>query len=117
MIPPTDLLDRWTSDEARFREYGQDATADVIARCRSELAGWWREHELEALTLEEAAGYSGLAYGTLQNKVGRGEILNVGEKHRPRIRRCDLPAKAPGPPDRDSEALDLADRIICSRAH
>lgn len=114
MIPPTDLLERWLADEERFRNYGQHAVADVIERCRSGLAAWWRERELDELTLEEAATYSGLAYGTLSNKVRAGEIHNVGRKNAPRVRRCDLPAKAPGPPGGRTDVIDLAERILRS---
>ncbi|CAN5241914.1 hypothetical protein BH18GEM1_BH18GEM1_08250 [soil metagenome] len=113
MIAPTGLLDRWTADEARFRAYGQDATADVIARCRAELSEWWRERQLDELGLEAAAAYSGLAYGTLSNKLRSGEIPNAGDKHRPRVRRCDLPTRAPGLPG--APDLDLADAILARR--
>ncbi len=115
MIDLSDLLARWTGDEARFRDYGQDEVADVIARCRSDLAEYAREWQLEALTLEEAAAFSGLARGTLSNKIARGELPNAGSKGRPRVRRGDLPMKPPGSPGR-GEAIDLADRILRSRA-
>src|SRR5688572_27208713 len=96
MIPPTEILDRWRADEERFRNYGQQAAADLLGRCRSELAAWWRERELDLLTLGEAAEYSGYSRGTLGNKIHKGEIRNAGSKHRPRVRRCDLPTRAPG---------------------
>lgn len=111
MIDLDGLLDRWAADEERFRTYGQDATADVIARCRADLAGWWQERMYEGITLEEGAAYSGLSPGTIGNKVRAGEIPNVGRKHAPRVRRCDLPAKPSGTRNH-REAIDLADRIL-----
>jgi hypothetical protein len=107
------LLDRWGQDEQRFRDYGQDAPANVLAQCRSDLSGWWREYQLETLTLDEAAAYSGLSAGTLGNKIRSGELANAGRKHAPRVRRCDIPMKALGRPDQ--AGLDLAGKIIRSQ--
>jgi hypothetical protein len=113
MIDPGDLLQRWHADEERLRAYGQDSVADVVQRCRLDLAGWWRERQFDLLTLEEASAYSGLARGTIGNKVRAGEIPNAGDKNRPRVRRCDLPARPPGPNGRPH--LDLADTILARR--
>ena len=114
MIDPGDLLKRWHDDEERFRAYGQDPIADVIQRCRSELAEWWRERQFDVLTIEEASAYSGLAPGTIGNKIRAGEIPNAGDKHRPRVRRFNLPARAPGPSGR--LRLDLADTILARQS-
>lgn len=113
MIPPTGLLHRWGSDEERLRELGQESAARLAKRYREELSTWWRERQLDLLTLGEAAAYSGLTAGTLGNKIRAGEIPNAGDKHRPRVRRCDLPARAPGPSG--CQDLDLADTILVGR--
>jgi hypothetical protein len=113
-IEPAELLDRWQGDELRLRSLGLHQAADQAACYRSELAAWWRERLLDELTLEEAAHYSGYSYGTLSNKIRAGELHNVGRKNAPRIRRCDLPAKAPGPPSGGAEVIDLAERILRS---
>jgi hypothetical protein len=114
MIDPSDLLERWHADEEHLAAYGAREAAEALRRCRSDLSTWWRERQLDELTLEEAAAYSGLAYGTLSNKVRAHEIPNAGDKHRPRVRRCDLPMRAPGPPGH-GETIDLADRILHAR--
>lgn len=91
----TDLLGRWERDEARLRELGQTQLADFSKCCQTELREWWREFQLEELTLEEAAAYSGLSYDALRKKVATGKIPNEGVKGRPRIRRGDLPMRPP----------------------
>ncbi len=48
----------------------------------------------EELTLADAAAESGYAARTLRDHLARGLIPNAGEKHRPRIRRKDLPRRA-----------------------
>jgi hypothetical protein len=68
---------------------------------------------LEELTYDEAAEYSGLAAGTIGNKVRAGEIENVGRKNAPRVRRCDLPAKAHGSPEQ--EDIEDIDELIVRR--
>lgn len=114
MIDPRDLLERWAADEARFRLYGQDAAADVLARCRGDLETWWRERQLDTLTLEQAAEHSGLAAETIRKKIAAGEIPNAGRKGAPLAFRRDLPTKAAGRP-RHSDAIDFADEIIARR--
>jgi hypothetical protein len=52
-----------------------------------------REHELEALTLDQAAAESGYTYSALEKMMRRGELQNVGKKGAPRVRRGDLPRK------------------------
>lgn len=106
-----DLLELWERDEERLRALGLHEAADLTACHRGEVASCWREYQLEELTLRESARYSGLAYGTIANKVRSGEIPNAGSKNRPRIRRCYLPMRPPGPPNNDG-AIDLADRIL-----
>jgi hypothetical protein len=113
MIDPSDLLNRWQADEECLEAYGAREAAEALRRCRSDLSTWWRERQLDLLTLEEASAYSGLASGTIGNKLRAGEIPNAGDKHRPRVRRCDLPARPPGPSG--VPHLDLADTILARR--
>lgn len=72
MIHPRDLTERWQADEEVMRSYGQAGPADVLKKCRQDLEFWWRERELDCLTLAEAAEYSGLHPGTIQKKVASG---------------------------------------------
>jgi hypothetical protein len=112
MITPEPLLERWETDERRFRRYGEAQIADVLRRCRKDLEESWREWLLNELSLDEAAAYSGWSYGTVQKKVRSGQLPNSGTKGAPRIRRCDLPTRAPGYPCPAHESDSLAYRIL-----
>lgn len=110
MIEPRALLERWEQELEVLRRCGATEAASTRERDIEDLRAWWTERQYDLLTLGEAAHYSGLAQGTVANKIRSGEIPNAGDKHRPRVRRCDLPARAPGPPGRPD--LDLADTIL-----
>jgi hypothetical protein len=114
VIPPTELLNRWAQELETLRRCGAAQAAATREQDLRELREWWRERQLDQLTLEEAAAYSGFSVGTIGNKVRAGEIPNAGTKGRPRVRRCDLPARAPGPPGHGA-TIDLADRILHSK--
>ena len=60
----------------------------IEERCRV----WWTE----PLTLHEAADELHEPYWRIQKRVSAGVIPNVGRKHAPRVRRCDL-YQPPGP--------------------
>ncbi len=59
----------------------------------SELEAVLREHELEALTLEQAVAESGLSYSALEKALRQHRLPNAGTKGAPRIRRRDMPRK------------------------
>jgi hypothetical protein len=112
MIQLTAITERWETDERCFRRYGQAQIADVLLKCRQDLEESWREQLLDELSLEEAAVYSGWSYDTVQKKIRSGQLPNSGTKGAPRVRRCDLPSRAPGYPCPSAEGSnDLADRI------
>jgi hypothetical protein len=114
-IEPTGLLKRWEEELAILRRRGVAEAAVSLEQCIRELREWCRERALEALTLTEAADYSGLSSETIRKKVARGELQNVGAKNRPRVRRCDLPARPLGSPKDSCGALHLADEILARR--
>ena len=116
MMVPKDLIESWREEAANFRRYEQEGLARAFERCATDLSLWYREWLLEELTLSEAAAHSGISYDTLQRSVASGQIPNRGRKHSPRLRRCDLPSKPPGPPVEVSETVDLADRIAQSKS-
>lgn len=110
------LLLRWEEELTTLRKYGALEAIKTKEADLQDLREWWRESQLEELTLEEAASYSGLTYDTLRKKVARGEISNVGEKGRPRVRRGDLPVRQSGPPSPKADDLDsIAARILAAR--
>ncbi len=78
-----------------------------------ELETALRECELEELTLQGAADESGYSYSAIQKKVADGELQNVGDKNRPRVRRGDLPRKGRRPKPKGEP--DLAGRILAHR--
>jgi hypothetical protein len=54
----------------------------------------------ETLTLVEAAAACGYSQDHIGNLIRRGKLPNAGWKNAPRIRRSDLPSKAPTSPGR-----------------
>lgn len=91
-----DLLERWRLEAASCRRFGAEPTALAVERCAKDLEEWTRTRDLEALTLAAATTESGLSYSALQRAVREGRIPNAGTPGRPRIRRADVPRKAPG---------------------
>jgi hypothetical protein len=111
-----DLASEWKERAKMLREYGADAQAAAIEACAVELTDAIKAWQDEPLTLEQAADETGYSYSTLQQKVAAGEIANAGTRGRPRVRRYDLPRKAPAP--RYVTALggpDLAERVLAGR--
>ncbi len=94
LSPLRALAETWQTEAALYRRRGQESLALLVESLASDLDHNLTEWELEALTLEDAALESGYTYSSLQQRIGKGEIYNAGEKGSPRIRRCDLPLKA-----------------------
>ena len=103
------LPERWRQEAGVLRRRGAANQADALESCADELEAWERERALEALTLEDAERESGYSYSALEKMVRRGELENVGEKGRPRVRRGDLPRKV------RREAPDLAGPVLEGR--
>jgi hypothetical protein len=108
------LTTHWREEAQMLRRRGAEAQACVLEQCAEELEGALRESDLEALTLEQAAEESGYSYSALQKMVARDELENVGEKHKPRVRRGDLPRKARRTAHGDDDP-DLAGMILAHR--
>lgn len=87
------LARRWREDAKSLRLRGADSQAVVLESCVRELEEHDRHASLEELTLDEAATESGYTYTTIQKMLATGRLLNVGRRHRPRVRRGDLPKK------------------------
>lgn len=114
---PQPLLEAWTSDAAILRRWGDSHLADALETCAAELRTWWRERELELLSVEEATTLSGYTPDGLRKLVERGEMSDVREAGRRYYRRGELPRKA----ERRSHLTvqdgqpDLAARVLRSR--
>ena len=105
-----DALERYVSElrETADRYAAVRAAVDGALLCRKiagELEVIQREHTLESLSLSEAAAERGLSYSAMQRRVAAGEVPNVGDKGRPRVRRCDLFNPPTGGPDIAAEVL------------
>ena len=87
----TRLTAELRAEAERYAEVG--ALVDGTKLCRrlaGRLEAIRREWELEMLTLTGIARETGQSYSTAQRKVAKGTYPNVGAKHHPRVRRCDL---------------------------
>ena len=80
-----------------------------------ELEVFAREHELEALTLDDGEAESGYSKAQLSRLIRERKIENVGKSGSPLVRRKDLPRKPSLDPEpRDGEP-DLAGEILVAR--
>lgn len=110
------LASEWRRRATMLREYGAEGQAAAVEACAVELTDAVKDWQDEPLTLEQAAEESGYSYSTLQQKVAAGEIPNVGDKGRPRVRRYDLPRKTPTPARLlESGEPDLAGEVLAGR--
>jgi hypothetical protein len=111
------LSSDWQLRATMLREYGAEAQAAAIEVCAIELADAIKAWQDEPMTLEKAVEESGYSYSTLQQKVASGEIPNAGTRGRPRVRRYDLPRKAPRPRfELGTGEPDLAEQVLASRS-
>ena len=111
--PLQNLASEWRTEAELFRRRGMEDSARLVESYQGDLETRIHEWGLEALTLEEAALETGLAYDTLQKKISRGGLPNAGEKRAPRVRRCDLYGT---PRPRLVEDESLAEVILRRRA-
>lgn len=111
MNPVPELCGRWRDRAADLRRYGADPQARALEACADELERLIREHENEELTLDDAADVQGVTRRTIERKIERGEIENVGKPGKPRVRRGDVVTAGPrlvndrGEPDVAEELL------------
>lgn len=113
---PADLTSRWRNEAEIFERRGAANQAATLMSCADELEQWMRERELEKLSLTQATEESGFSYSALQKMVAKGRLTNVGDKNRPRVRRCDLPRKpSRSTPVEDEAEPDLAGTILANR--
>ena len=90
-----DLVDRWRREASAYGRDGFEPGERMLLRVATELEEAVTAWETEPLPLRVAVTESGYSYSGLQKLLAERPDLNVGSDHRPRIRRCDLPRKAP----------------------
>jgi hypothetical protein len=89
-----ELLERWIARRDYFKRYGAVVDgARVLDECVGELEELFREQDSDLLSLTEAAEASGYSSDHLSRLVRQGQLPNMGRRHRPRVRRGDLPQK------------------------
>lgn len=111
------LVEQWRAFAAQLEPY-TPAAATAWRAAADELEAADRQAADETLTLEAAALASGYSVESLRKQVASGRIPNAGRKHAPRIRRGDLPKRAPREAasptsstyDPDADALSLLGR-------
>ena len=112
---PADLPAEWRNKAQVVGRFSEGAAA-AFEECADDLQERLRIWQEEPLTLEEAAVESGYTYSSLQQKVAAGEIPNIGEPGRPRVRRADLPRKTPKPRfELETGEPDLAAEILAEK--
>ena len=113
---PADLPATWRAQAQELRRLGVKEAASTMEACADDLDETWRFWQTEPLTLEEAAAETGYSYSSLQQKVAAGEIPNLGETRRPRVRRADLPRKTPTRRfELESGEPDLVEEILVGK--
>ena len=113
---PADLASDWRKKAKEFRQFGADEQAVTLEYCADDLEETSRVWQTEPLTLEEAAQETGYSYSSLQKRVSDGEIPNIGTPGQPRVRRQDLPRKAPRQRfELESGEPDLAGAILAGK--
>ena len=90
-----ELLEQWERDAATLRRRGATVQGDTLAQCCEELRIARRAELEELLTLTQVAQLSGYSKDYLRELLYTGTIPNAGRKNAPRIRRRDVPRKAP----------------------
>jgi len=106
------LVQRWRDDVTLLRRRGADAQAATLESCASELEEEVRRLSIETLTLAQAGRESGYSYHALQKMLADGRLPNAGGRHRPRIRRGDLPRKPSTRHERANGEPDLASLVL-----
>lgn len=110
------LAEVWRARAANLAVWALPDAARVWQLAADELDQHERERALQTLTLAEAAEESGFSQSHLGRLLHEGRIENAGAKGSPRIRRMDLPNKAPmrkevgGEPDLVGKVFGRQDR-------
>ena len=101
----TELPASWRALAATLRPYAEPA-AVAYERAADALDAALEAEQGALLTLREAARLSGYSADHLSRLLRMGHLPNAGRPHAPRIRRADLPRRAPTlPSDTDNAML------------
>jgi hypothetical protein len=118
------LLPTWVSDyvaelrtdaDRRATLWPGDPLTSALTAIADELESRAHNHEMELLTIEQAAVESGYTTEHLYRAVNEGKIPNGGQPGAPRICRGDLPRKAGRRPTLRAEDGGIAAEILARR--
>ena len=115
MNPLLALAEKWRSDADVLEQRGASSVAAVWRLAADELDVFLSAWETERLAIAEAVQESGYTRSALEKMLRRGDIVNAGEKGKPRVRRCDLPRKAGGTPRDEEGEPDLAAAVWAAK--
>ena len=115
-MTPSDLPESWRTRASELRAFGAEPQAVTLERAALELEQSLGEEAGGVLSLAEAAEVSGYAPRTLREMIANGRLENAGAKHRPRVRRGDLPKRAPRAAQTSYNPADDAARLLARRA-
>ena len=88
------FIGRWSGVAAQLKRYSSlvDGAA-LLAEVLSDVETLFRTEASQELTIGEAADVSGYSTDHIARQLRQGALQNVGARHRPRVRRGDLPLK------------------------
>lgn len=114
IMTPTDLVRIWRDEAAALERYAPGAAAAKRTDA-DQLEAALRDQDRELLNLKQASEVSGYSPDQLRRHVREGRLPNHGTKHRPRIRRGDLPRKPGRKPPEPGAGPDLAAEVLEQR--
>ena len=88
-----DLLSGWRSVAGVLRDEADERGAAIIERRARELADWFAAKGNETVSVADASEATRYSPDHLRRQLSSGDLKNVGERGRPRIRRSDLQPK------------------------
>jgi hypothetical protein len=90
------MLERWRTRRDLYAQDGALVSGATIAgQVVSDLEAAFQDPTADDLvTLAEASRLCGYTPDTLRRKIDAGELMDYGQKHRPRVRVSELPRKA-----------------------
>jgi hypothetical protein len=115
-VTPAEVRGKWLARREEWARLGVRVDgAKLVDEIIADLDQLEREAQLASVTLKDAHLIGGYSIDHLQRLVAGGELENVGRKHRPRLRRSDVPTK-PGylKSAADESSLQTRRRIVAS---
>jgi hypothetical protein len=91
-MTPAELVQAWRQQAAAYDRDGQPG-ARLLARCADELEAALATTADALVPLNDAARLSGYSPDHLGRLIRDGKLMNLGTRHRPRVRVGDLPRK------------------------